>query len=660
MVNLSVAEAPPLKRAVSAYQAGQLVEAEQLCEQIIAAKPDFFDALYLLALVQSQRGKMDVALATYDRALQLRPDSAELHFNRGNILEALKRHNEALASYDRAIQSRPDLARAHLKRGNILNQLNQRDEALANYDHALALRPDFALAHYERGNVLLSLKRFEEAIASYERALALQPRYAGALSNRGNALQELNRFEEALASYDSALALRPDFALVYFNRGNVLQALKRYDEALASYDRGLALQPDLAEAHSNRGNALQALNRYDEALASYDRALALRPDFAEALCNLGAALQALKRYDEALASYDRALAIRPDYADALSNRGLVLRQLMRFDEALASFEGAIAVSPDYAEAHFGEAEVRLLLGDFGRGWEDYEWRSKAAYLRNSTRSFTQPLWLGQSEIAGKTILIHAEQGFGDTVQFCRYVPLLAERGARVILQVREPLRELMNGLAGTTQVLSMGSALPDFDLQCPLLSLPLAFKTRLATIPSAVPYLRAAAQKVTEWEARLGPKHRPRIGLAWSGRTETREQSYRSISLSALLPLLDIEATFVSLQKAVLPQDAPVLNARSDILHFGDEIMDFSDTAALISHLDLVISIDTAVAHLAGALAKPVWVMLLFTPDWRWLLDRADSPWYPTARLFRQDDTQAWDNVIARVHTALRDLARPG
>jgi hypothetical protein len=277
-------------------------------------------------------------------------------------------------------------------------------------------------------------------------------------------------------------------------------------------------------------------------------------------------------------------------------------------------------------------------------------------LRNAKRSFTQPLWLGQNEIAGKTVLLHAEQGFGDTIQFCRYVPLVTARSARVILEVQEPLRELMASLAGTTQVVPLDSVLPDFDVQCPLLSLPLAFKTRLATIPSAVPYLGAPSQAVMDWDTSLGPKRRPRIGLAWSGRPTHKNDHNRSIPLGALLPLLDIDATFVSLQKDVRPADAKVLNERSDLLHFGDEIRDFADTAAIISNLDLVIAIDTSVVHLAGALAKPVWVLLPFMPDWRWLLDRDDSPWYPTARLFRQDATQAWDNVIARVHAALRDF----
>jgi hypothetical protein len=294
----------------------------------------------------------------------------------------------------------------------------------------------------------------------------------------------------------------------------------------------------------------------------------------------------------------------------------------------------------------------MLTGDFDRGWQKLEWGWYTAQLKNLKREFSQPLWLGSDEIAGKTILLHGVHGFGDTMQFCRYVPHVVERGARVILEIQEPLRELMGTLPGAAQIVSRGEPLPDFDLHCPLLSLPLAFGTRLATIPAQTPYLRASLQAVTEWNARLGP--RPRIGLACSGRPEHNNDHNRSMKLSTLLsPLAGCDATYVSLQREVRTDDLPVLQGRSDILHFGEELKSYADTAALIANLDLVISVDTSVAHLAGALAKPVWILLPYIPDWRWLLDRDDSPWYPTACLFRQDETRRWDNVMARVHAAL-------
>jgi len=313
-----------------------------------------------------------------------------------------------------------------------------------------------------------------------------------------------------------------------------------------------------------------------------------------------------------------------------------------------------------AEAHFAESHYRLLTGDLAIGWEKAEWRWQVEPLKSSNkRDIAQPQWTGSQEIAGKTVLLHSADGFGDAIQFARYAPLVAARGARVILEVLWPQRELMRSLAGVTQVLARGEPLPDHDLQCTLLSLPLAFGTRLETIPAETPYLRAAASGTEAWSARLGPRTRPRIGIAWSGNPVHHNDRNRSIGLRPLLSVLaDVDATFVSLHREVRAADAAVLQERSDIVHFGEELKDYADTAALIANLDLVVSVDTSVAHLAGALAKPVWVLLPFMPDWRWLLDREDNPWYPTARLFRQDATRSWDSVIPRVRAALQDYVR--
>ena len=545
-----------LDHAFSALKAGKLIEAERLCRQIAAAKPDFFDAVHLLAYVQSELGKKKAALTGYDRAIALRPD------------------------------------------------------------------------------------------------------HAGALNNRGNTLQDLKRFDEALVSYDRALTVQPNFAAALSNRGNALRALKRFEEALASYDRALAVRPDFADALSNRGATLYELKRFAEALATYDRALAVRPDFAETLSNRGATLYELKRFAEALASYDRAIAVQPAYAEAHFNRGNTLQELKRFDEALASYGRALAIRPDYADAHANQALCRLLIGDFDRGWEGYEWRWQTEPLQGAKPSFAQPLWLGRENISGKTILLHAEQGYGDAIQFCRYVPMVAARGARVILQVPERLSGLMSTLSGAPQVLAAGKTQAGFDVHTPLLSLPLAFGRKFETIPSATPYLCASSKAASDWAKRLGPKRRPRIGLAWFGSPTHKNDHNRSINLGSLLPLFEIDATLVSLQKDTRGEGEIALKGRMGLLDFCDELEDFSDTAALISNLDLVISVDTSVAHLAGALGKPVWVLLPFVPDWRWLLDRDDSPRYPTARLFRQDDRCEWDSVIARVHSALCDFVQ--
>ncbi len=642
-------------RGATLHELKRFAEALASYDGALAIRPDDAKALSNRGNTLKELKRFPEALASYDRALAVRPDDAETLYSRGITLHQLKRFPEALASYDRALAVRPNNAEALYSRGISLHQLKRFPEALASYDRALTVRPDYVEALYTRGVTLKELKRFDEAMASYDRALAVRPDYVEAFYSRGNTLHELKQFPEALASYDRALAVRPDYVEALTNRGATLQELKQFEEALASYDRALAASPDYAEALSNRGNTLHDLKRFPEALASYDRALAVRPDYAEAFYNRGNALHAQKQFPDALASYDGALALRSDYAVALSNRGNTLHDLKRFPEALASYDRALAVQPDYAEAHHNKSLCRRLIGDFDRGWEKCEWRWETEQQRTEKRNFPQPLWRGSNEIAGKTVLLHAEQGYGDTIQFCRYVPLVAERGARVILEVQRPLHELMSTLAGAAQIITTGDLLPDFEVHCPLLSLPLAFGTRLDTIPSATPYLRAPSQATTNWDARL-PKRRPRIGLAWSGNPVHKNDRNRSIGLSCLSSLIDIDATFVSLQNDVRTEDATALKDRGDLLHFGDALRNFSDTAALISNLDLVISVDTGVAHLAGALAKPVWVLLPYIPDWRWLLDRDDSPWYPTGRLFRQDDTRAWDNVIARVHTALHEF----
>jgi tetratricopeptide (TPR) repeat protein len=663
-------------------------------DRALSFQPDYVEVINNRAGVLHELKRHDEALAGYDRALALRPDYADALNNRGIALQALGRHAEALTGYDAALALRPNFVEALVNRGIAHFELGHFDEALANYDRAISLRPDNADALSNRGNALGKLQRHDEALASYNSALNLQPRHVEALYNRGVTLHRLKRLDEAVASLDRALALRPDYREALISRGAVLQDQKKFDRALQSFERVIALHPDNAEALVNRGAALHQLGRSDEALTSFEQALVSQPDHVEALTNRGVVLHDLARYDEALAShddaiaarpgdaallnnrgvtlqklrrlddalasYDSALAARPDHAEAFANRGVTLHDMNRFDEALASYDSALALRSDYADAHFFKSLSSLVTGDLERGWIEYEWRRKAPAARLTERHFPQPLWLGE-DISGKTILLHSEQGLGDSIQFCRYVPLVAARGARVIMEVEKPLCELMKDLAGTMQVAAKGEPLPSFDIQCPLPSLPHAFKTRLETIPSIAPYLRApkqafkSKQALEYWSGSLGPKRRLRIGLAWAGNAKHVRDRERSMRLRDLVPLLDIEASFVSLQKELRSSELETLES-CNMLRFGKDLGDFSDTAALISQLDLVISVDTSVAHLAGALGKPVWILLTHAPDWRWLLNREDSPWYPAARLFRQSDSREWSSVIARVRDALLEF----
>jgi tetratricopeptide (TPR) repeat protein len=713
LVPLQSQVAALLAQGLALHQQGQLMRAKLIYEQVLAKQPQNFESLHLLGLVYLQNKNPDLAaeligraiqinsndfaahsnhgvalqglkrveeaLASYDKAISIKPDYADAYFNRGIALRELRRVEEALASYDRAIALKSDYAEACYERAIALQGLERVEEALVSYDRAIAIKPDYVEAYSNRGVALQELKRLDEALASYDRAIEIKPAYAEAYSNRGNALRELNRLEEALASYDRAIAIKPDYAEAYFNRGNALRELKRMEEALASYDRAIAIKPGYAEAHSNRGSALQALKRakealasYDmaiaikpdnaeaysnrgvalqelkcaeDALASYDRAIAIKPDYAEAHSNRGNALRELKRSAEALASYDRAIAIKPDNAEAYSNRGVALQELKRLEEALASYDRAIAYKPDYAEAYLNKSLGLLLAGDLGRGWELYEWRWR---YEQAARNFPQPLWLGEEDIVGKTILLHAEQGLGDTIQFCRYAKLVKALGAKVILEAPKALLGLLNGLEGVDELMERGNALPAFDFHCPLLSLPLAFKTDLTKIPSPQPYLVASSQKLDKWAQRLGAKSKPRVGLVWSGNSAHKNDYNRSLTLQQLLPHLPDCCEYVSLQKDVREGDRAVLEA-SSVKHYAEQLEDFTDTAALCELMDLVISVDTSVGHLAGAIGKTTWILLPYSPDWRWLLNRNDSPWYGSMTLYRQDETREWPLVLKRM-----------
>jgi len=537
----------------------------------------------------------------------------------------------------------------------LLAQTDRPEEAVRLFDASLKLDRDQELALFNRGNLLFALQRHADALASYNRAVALWPGHAPLLNNRGNALLALGRKLEALAGFDRAIAADPHFADAHFNRANVLQLLGRPAEALASLDRAIAEHPDYPDAHYNRGTLLHALDRDAEALESLDRAVALAPDDARAAFNRAIVLQVLGQYEAALAGYDRAIALSPGHADAWHARSWPLELLGRREEALASVEQAIALVPDHALAQRAKALLLLRRGDYAEGWRLAEWRW-ACPDAPPRRPFAQRLWLGEEDVAGKTVLLHAEQGFGDSLQCCRYAPLVAARGARVVLEVPRALVPAMARLDGVAQLVAEGDALPRFDLHCPLMSLPLALRTELHSVPRAVPYLRAAPDRLERWAVRLGPATRPRVGLAWAGNPNNPIDRIRSVALQALLPLVGCGAALISLQKVMPPADRAVLEATPDLMPLGAELDDFGDTAAVIELLDVVVAVDTAVAHLAGALGKPLWMMLSPAADWRWLVGEADAPWYPTARLFRWDAARGWAGVVADVRAALAAL----
>ena len=505
------------------------------------------------------------------------------------------------------------------------------------------------------GSVLISQRRFAEAFDAFEKSVELRPDIAELWKSRGETLLELKRPTEALTSFQRVLALDPRHFKAAFNSGILLQEMGRFEEAASCFTLCDELKPNHAPTLRSRGRALSGLMRFNEALADNLRAYALDPNNAVNCNNIGGLLQSLHREEEALPWLDKALSLQPDYVDALRNKAAWLTDRHRFDEAFAIYERLNVLDPGNAKTAWNLSHLQLLTGNFQAGWANREARWKVPGLSLARFEPPQPIWVGKGPVAGATIVVHFDEGLGDTIQFVRYVPLLAARGARVILVVPAALCPLLSGLPGVSECHPMSSgSLPAFDMYCPLSSLPLAFGTTLETIPAAASYLPPPpASRLQVWEDRLRPHDSLRVGLVWSGNPKHANDHNRSLPLRALSSILDLDATFISLQKDPRPKDQAVLLEKAEIVDLTAHLSDFVETAALISCLDLVITVDTSVAHLAGALGCPTWILLPYTPDYRWLLDRDDSPWYPSVRLFRQTESRDYAGVIQRVRSEL-------
>ena len=528
-------------------------------------------------------------------------------------------------------------------------------EAERRYRAVLDRDPHQVPALTNLGTVCLQTGRIAEAVGWLDASLAVKPDQPHALGNRAGALRYLGRLDEALASCDAALAVDAAYADGHNTRGLLLTERGRPLEALAALDRAVALNPGHPAFWNNRGVALAALARQDEAADAFDRALGLAPGFADALSNRAAALRALGRLDEAQASCDHALTLEPGHADAWVNQGCILRDRGRHAEAMTAFERALAIQPDHVEAAWSRALLQLMMGAYQAGWRGFELRWKRPELLAYASGPGAPLWLGEAPIAGRTLLLRFEQGLGDSIQMLRYVPRLAAQGARVLLAVQPPLETLAAAIPGVAALVRAGDPLPAHDYQTPLMSLPLATGTLADAIPWDGPYLAAPAGKTEAWAARLGPRQRLRAGLAWSGNPRHLNDRNRSLALAALQPLLAQDVQFVSLQKDYAAADRACL-AGLDIADHAADLHDLSDTAALIAQMDLVIAVDTSVAHLAGAMGKPVWLLLAFAGDFRWGVRGETTPWYPSARLFRQAAPGAWADTVGRVAEALGAL----
>jgi tetratricopeptide (TPR) repeat protein len=640
--------------AVAHHQAGRTAEAIPLYQAALTIRPGAPEALYNLGLALGAQGRLMEASACYKTLIALAPDNADAHNNLGNIQRDLGDTAGAAASLTRAIALRPDYAEAYNNLGNVLRDQNLLDDAEIRFRQAIGINPGFVQAFNNLGNVLKDRSRLDEAVAACRQAIALAPSYAEAHNTLGNALRAQELPDEATVCYRTATALKNDLPEAHKNLGDMLELAGQSEQAAAHYRRALDLRPSFSEAYGGLGQTLLALDQIETAEAACRQAIQYDPALAAPHNTLGIILQRQGLLDDAAAAFQTALDLNPDLAETYANIGSLLLEQRRLPEAAAQCRTALYLKPNFAEAHFQLATLLLAQGQFEAGWQEYEWRWKTAFMRHNGPPLPQPQWRGEAA-PGQTLLIRAEQGFGDALQFCRYAPLAAERGLHVILEVPKPLARLMQSLPGVASVVVSGDALPGFDLYCPMLSLPLAMGTTLDTIPAGGPYLRATEADIAAWDARMarGPSKALRVGLVWAGGTGTKTDSRRSLPASLLAPLCQMPGVqFFSLQKQA-GSDAGVLPL-TDLMA---DVDDFADSAALIANLDLVIAVDTSVAHLAGALGKPVWLLDRFDAEWRWLTGRRDSPWYPTMRLYRQPARGDWDTVLAEVIQDLRTLA---
>ena len=622
-------EKTTLNAAVEHHQAGRLEEAEKLYRQVLQTDKDHPAALHSLGLIAHQRGKDDIAIDLISKAIVGNPHIARFHNSLGLVLEACGKLEQAIEAYQQAI----------------------------------LLNSDYAEAYNNIGIALQSLGRYEAAVDSCSTAVQLAPGFAHAHNALGFCLEMQGKYEEAAKSYAKAIELKDDFAEAYNHLGVVFSSLGRYDEAIENFSQALDIEPNYAEARNNLGIALKALGRLDEAIENYVQAIQPSPDFPEAYYNLANALRDQDNPIDAIEHYQEAIRLKPDYVEAYYNLANVLYGQRQLADAIENYQMAVSLKPDCADAHWNFSLALLSSGTLAEGWKHYQWRHKAV-LGTATypHRYDAPRWDGSSFV-GKKLLIHYEQGYGDTIQFVRYLPMAKARGGTVILEARKPLLSLLRSFPGIDELVE---ASPEkkpavkFDYYASLMDLPGIFGTTLETIPADVPYILAGPQKVSQWQSKFGGKDF-KVGIVWAGQPAKKNDRYRSCPLNCFEQLAAIPGVkLYGLQKGQAAAQASELSSQSDLTNLGEDLSDFGDTAAIIDNLDLIISIDTAVAHLAGAMGKPVWVLVSSRPDWRWMMDREDSPWYPTMRVFRQEKLGGWDHLFRCVTEELKMLVSKG
>jgi FkbM family methyltransferase len=606
-----------LQLAQQHYQTGDLSAAEAAYRQVVQEDSQQMEALFWLALIADQQGRSPDSVIYYQQVLALQPNSAEAHSNLGSVLLKLGRLEDAIAHHRASVRLMSNNAKAHYNLAIALYEHQQVDEAIQHYQQAVVLMPDYANAHHNLGMALYRQEKIDDAIAHYRTAVALEPHHASAHNSLGVALYRKDKL----------------------------------DDAIEHYRQAIAQQPNYISAHDNLGIALKQQGKLDEATHHFQRAIALHPEYANAYINLGNTMRDMGDINQAIAYCQEAIRLQPNNADAHNSYGCLLVDLCRFHDAIASFETAVRHRPDFADAHLNLGIILLQIGDFQRGLPEYHWRWKTKQCPDLR--YTQALWDG-SNLEGKTILLTAEQGFGDTIQFARYAPLVAQRGGTVIIACQKPLVRLLSTIPGVSRCVDRDKDNVDIHTHAPFLELPYLFQTTLNTIPKQIPYLSSSPHPFIPTLS----SSTFNIGFVWATNPSNSTATRRSATFAHFLSLLEIpNISLYSLQKDPPEADRPLLQTHDRVYDLSDQLNDFADTATAIAQLDLIITVDTAVAHLAGALGKPTWTLLPHVADWRWLLDREDTPWYPTMRLFRQTTPGDWVEVFGRVAQALRQQA---
>lgn len=680
-----------LKQAVEHYGAGRAGEADNLCGDILTSQPYHITALHLAAVIAFADGRMPDGSALLSRVFALDPGHVPALITLGDALAVKGEHEGALATFQRVAALRPRDAGLQSKLGTALVELSKFEEAETVYRRALELDPNMTRARCNLAVALAGLDKLVEAEQTYRAVLQSDPAYPGAWGYLASALARQDKFDEAIAAYQRALSVKPDDIDLHNGLGAVLHMQGAFDDAAKHYRRTTELAPDNMVAlrllgqslheggHareaveiyrkavafdpsdvvtvSNLGACLCGINEFAAAIAACEQALALKPDHAPAFTNLGIIHEKQGDADAAVAAHRRAIAADPDYAKGHANLAVALRNKGDIDGALAASYRAVALAPDNALARYNHAHYLLMCGDLVNGFQEHQWGRKCKALSEGMPSFDAPEWEGQP-FAGRTLLLFADYGIGDVLQFVRYMPMVVARGGAVVLQVQPAIAALLRNLEGVT-VVARGEALPPFDMQLAMMDLPRIFGTTLETIPTAIPYLHAEPAKVAKWRSTLAVSPLFKVGVVWAGNPRHKGDAQRSLPAQAVLQnLITPGVQLFSLQKETRPEDAQVLaRLGNKVIDLAPVLNDFTDTAAAIATLDLVISVDTSVAHLAGGLGRPVWVLLPYALDWRWLRDREDTAWYPQMRLFRQPKPQQWDGVLTRTAAELARVA---